>query len=117
MLAGRRIERRSMRHYLGRILATKVFAGVRNAPYDSQCGLKLFVADDILCEALRMPFATRWLFDVELFARIVSSEAEYGIWEEPVLEWRETGGSKVTPREMIRIWGESRSVRRILREI
>ena len=114
MLIGRRITRDPKRHYLGRVLATRVFAGVHDAPYDSQCGLKLFISSDELMEILAEPFVTRWLFDVEIFARLRGHGLRYRIWEEPVLEWRETNGSKVTTREMVRIFWESRTVRRVL---
>ena len=111
-LSGRQISRSPMRHYLGRLLATRLFAGVEDAPYDSQCGLKLFIVDDELQTMLSEPFVTRWLFDVELFAR--ARRSDYRIWEEPVLEWRETAGSKVTLREAARIFRESHVVRKLL---
>jgi dolichyl-phosphate beta-glucosyltransferase len=100
---GATIERRVSRHVLGRIFAT--FAtGILGFPvYDSQCGAKIFRRDtvDVLFGA---PFLTRWLFDLEMLARLrnhIGVTAMSAAREVPVGEWREVGGSKLRLREMM----------------
>lgn len=113
-LAGRRVTRSVVRHYLGRILATRIFWGIDGAPYDSQAGLKLFANDPALLALLDEPFRTRWLFDIELFARVRHLGEAYRIWEEPVMSWHDVGGSKITRRELVRILREAGTVRRLV---
>jgi len=52
-------------------------------------------------------FISRWLFDVEIFARIIKQkgrEAIYDIaFEEPLQQWIEVGGSKINFRDMIKV--------------
>ena len=52
------------------------------------------------------PFATRWLGDVELLARLIQARrgtalppAEEVIYEFPLLEWHDVAGSKVKARD------------------
>ena len=59
-------------------------SNILNLPvYDTQCGAKIFsrkICDDIFYEQ----FISPWLFDVELFARLLS-------------KWVDIDGSKVKP--------------------
>jgi dolichyl-phosphate beta-glucosyltransferase len=68
-LLGRTIERRAVRHYLGRVLATAAPFVLGVAIYDTQCGAELFLMSPEIWTPFRQPFVTRWLFDVELLAR------------------------------------------------
>ena len=45
----------------------------------------------------------RWLFDVELFARLKMASGQYdpGLYEHPLSEWTEISGSNVSLIEMI----------------
>ncbi len=107
-LLGRDIRREASRHYLGRIFATLASLTVRLPVYDTQCGAKLFRAGAALAGALEAPFRSRWIFDVELIARLVEGGrnaaplAPDAFEEVPLLAWREVGGSKLRPRAMIR---------------
>lgn len=99
-LAGRVIERRTSRHYVGRVIATVVSAATGLSVYDTQCGAKFFRVNTALCQALAIPFSTRWLFDVELLLRVdAGSENQLVVWEEPLLTWRDVPGSHLEMRE------------------
>lgn len=87
---GSRIVRKPIRHYLGRLFATAIFLALRVGSYDSQCGAKLFTkqASD---KALREPFISPWIFDVEIMLRL----GEDKIVEYPLTEWEDIPGSKI----------------------
>lgn len=107
-LLGRRIHRRASRHYLGRVFATGVSLALGMPVYDTQCGAKLFHNDADLVAVIATPFRSRWIFDVEMIARlqsILSSRrlrAEDRIFELPLLKWTDVAGSKVRGRDFIR---------------
>ena len=96
-LAGRNIDRRATRHFLGRAIATLIAPGLPEIPYDTQCGFKIFRASDQLRSSLSAPFHTRWFFDVELLQRWIEATGEpMRVWEIPLLEWRDVPGSKIS---------------------
>ena len=66
---GRQVTRHASRHYLGRVFATVASVVVSLPIYDSQCGAKLFRSGELLAAVISTPFASRWIFDVELVAR------------------------------------------------
>jgi dolichyl-phosphate beta-glucosyltransferase len=107
-LLGRTIARRALRHYLGRVFATAVSLVLNVAVYDTQCGAKLFRASPEMGRCFDRPFASRWIFDVELLARLLDErpapaepETEL-IREGPLAEWRERGGSRLTAFDFVR---------------
>ncbi len=102
VLLGRRIERRALRHYLGRVAATAIALTLGLRVYDTQCGAKLFRASATTREVFRDPFVARWAFDVEILARLIRARSEAGlpaadavVCEVPLSEWIDVGGSKV----------------------
>ncbi|HVW24540.1 MAG TPA: glycosyltransferase [Polyangiaceae bacterium] len=107
-LLGRRIERNSTRHYVGRVFASAASLMLGVAVYDTQCGAKIFRSTNALKAALAEPFSSRWVFDVELLARLLEARDAAGapcsveIVEEPLLEWREVSGSKLSLRSLCR---------------
>ena len=116
-LLGRDIQRRPTRHYLGRVFATVVSNILRMPIYDTQCGAKLFRVGPDLVTALRDPFLSKWVFDVEIIARYLRSYRARGqrlddrVYEFPLLRWADIGGSKVKPtdfllafKDTLRIW-------------
>ena len=102
---GARIERRVARHVLGRLFAAFA-SGILGFPvYDSQCGAKLFRREGVDV-FFREPFLTRWLFDLEMLARLrnyVGGSAMEVAREVPLGSWQEVGGSKLRLREMIQV--------------
>lgn len=103
-LLGRRVRRSLARHYLGRIFATAVSLILDMNVYDTQCGAKVFLLNDVILSAFAKPFASRWVFDVELLARIALAFAREGgdgletkIIEYPLEEWTDVAGSNLRP--------------------
>ncbi len=102
-LLGRSIQRRPARAVLGRAFA-RVASGVLGLGlYDTQCGAKLFRASHEIAAVLAHPFLARWIFDVELFARLAavrgsSAALRPSMYEMPLDYWCEQPGSKLRGR-------------------
>jgi len=100
-LLGRQIERRALRHYLGRFFATAASFILRLPVYDTQCGAKIFKNSADLKRVFRDPFQVSWIFDVELFSRFLIIERQMNDhagskWVEYPLEgWRDVKHSKI----------------------
>jgi dolichyl-phosphate beta-glucosyltransferase len=108
-LLGRRIARRPLRHLLGRCFATSASWVLRLGVYDTQCGAKLFRACPTTAGVFQQPFLSRWIFDVELLARLLQdpalaslSAAHEALYELPLDQWRDVAGSKLKARHMLR---------------
>jgi hypothetical protein len=57
-------------------------------------------------ELFRQRFISRWIFDVEIIARLIQArrghdllQADKVVHEIPLMEWRDIGGSKVKARD------------------
>lgn len=102
---GSNVERKLKRHLLGRVFATFTSIILRLPVYDSQCGAKLF-RKEIIEVAFSEPFLTKWLFDVEIIARIRNKfpkKIETLLYEYPVNEWRDVAGSKLKLKHMLQV--------------
>jgi dolichyl-phosphate beta-glucosyltransferase len=105
---GAAVERQTARHYLGRVFATIVSMMLGIGVYDSQCGAKLFRTGREVSEIFAAPFLSKWVFDVELIARLISGRSDGGdaeaatpLLELPLPEWHDVEGSKLRPHHML----------------
>jgi dolichyl-phosphate beta-glucosyltransferase len=120
-LLGRKISRRPARHYVGRVGATLISSSLGLAVYDTQCGAKLFRVTPETRAIFADPFISRWIFDVELIARYIRAHgrdaAARAIYELPITEWQDVGGSKVGTTDFIHalrdLWKIHRRYRKI----
>jgi len=107
MRIGSVIERTFMRHIIGRIVATFISGVLKLKVYDTQCGCKI-IERDLASKLFEEPFISKWLFDVELFARIIKiygrSDCNSKMIEIPLLKWTDKGGSKVKITYAFRLW-------------
>lgn len=110
-LMGHLIERKATRHLSGRVFATMASLTLNLPFYDTQCGAKMFRVTEVTESLFSQPFGSRWLFDVELCARLVRARGREAmataIFEYPLLEWLDVDGSKLS------YWDFARAVREL----
>jgi dolichyl-phosphate beta-glucosyltransferase len=101
-LLGRDIRRSTTRHFMGRVFATAASIVLRLPVYDTQCGAKLFRVNSSLRELISRPFRSRWIFDVEILARMIFQSPDLSqrlarpmIYEYPLEEWQDIRGSRL----------------------
>jgi dolichyl-phosphate beta-glucosyltransferase len=118
-LLGRSISRNPARHYFGRVGATLISSSLGLAVYDTQCGAKLFRVGDDVRALFADPFISRWIFDVELIARLVRlrgrDAAARAIYELPITVWHDVKGSKVRSTDFFRALRDLGKIRRAYR--
>ena len=94
---GSTIIRKNYRHLVGRFIATIISNILKLRVYDTQCGAKVFTKE-LAQFVFDKPFISKWLFDVEIFARMLCETSKYSIknmLEVPLTQWIDTDGSKV----------------------
>ena len=104
---GRVIKRNWFRLIAGRIIA-KIISNILKIPiHDTQCGCKLFTKKEsqLLFEE---PFISRWLFDVEIFKRMIKNYgrdvAQQKMVEVPLKRWVDEGSSKIKASYFFKMW-------------
>jgi glycosyltransferase involved in cell wall biosynthesis len=107
-LLGRNIRRSTVRHFTGRVFATAASLVLRLPVYDTQCGAKLFRATESLRAIIGQPFEARWIFDVEILARMMRQSREdvgrtgpLQIYEYPLDDWCDVGGSTLKASDFL----------------
>ncbi|MBO6939735.1 MAG: glycosyltransferase [Deltaproteobacteria bacterium] len=111
-LLGRHIDRKLYRHLYGRAFVTAVSTMLALPIYDSQCGAKLFRAGLDVRAAFATPFISRWIFDVEVLARLIGryeargDDLAHHLVEVPLRRWSDVAGSKITSFDAARAAGE-----------
>ena len=91
------IQTKITRHFIGRTITFITHYILRIPIYDTQCGCKLFTTK-ISKKIFQEPFVSSWIFDIEIFARIIKTfPKKYPeiILEVPVKKWINHKESKV----------------------
>ncbi len=103
---GANIERNWKRHLVGRVFATFASSTLLLPVYDTQCGAKIFERE-LAKNIFKEEFISKWLFDVELFARITLFigylEAKEAIYEHPLEFWFEKGDSRIKSKDFFKL--------------
>ena len=101
------IKRKWYRYFFGRIVATFISRSLGLPVYDTQCGCKIFeisLAKKIFTD----PFISRWLFDVELFHRMIRLFGRENMpaqtKEVPLNAWIDAKKSKVKFTYFFKLW-------------
>jgi dolichyl-phosphate beta-glucosyltransferase len=100
---GSDIRRSPLRHYGGRVFATCASIALGVPFYDTQCGAKVFRANENLAAAVASPFRSAWSFDVLLCQRLFDGTRDLppvpvsAFLEMPLEKWTDISGSKVHP--------------------
>ena len=106
---GARVERKPLRHVVGRAAAFVIRCYLGAAVFDTQCGAKIFRRGEA-AELFAEPFVSRWLFDVEIFKRmmLLHSKEQMAVRarEVPLSKWRDVAGSKLKLRHGAKIIAE-----------
>jgi len=101
------IQRSPFRFITGRIIATIISHILKLKVYDTQCGCKVF-SKTLSEEVFKQPFVSKWLFDVELFDRIIKFYGRKIVLEKmlevPLLRWVDRGDSKVKASYFLKLW-------------
>lgn len=104
---GSRIERSYFRFFTGRIIATFISNILGLGVYDTQCGIKVFTKE-LSTKVFDRPFISKWLFDVEIFFRIIEvygrKEAIAKMKEISLNKWVDKGDSKVKMSYFFKLW-------------
>lgn len=101
------IDRSYYRFFVGRVIATRISHILNLGVYDTQCGCKIF-SKELLSVVFKQPFISRWLFDVEIFDRIIKFYGRDKILEKmlevPLVKWIDAGDSKVKASYFFKLW-------------
>ena len=101
------VERKFSRFLAGRIIATFISKILDLKVYDTQCGCKVFTRE-IAGIGFEKPFLSKWLFDVEIFSRLLKhygKDKAIALMDEiPVKKWVDQGESKVKLSYFFKLW-------------
>ncbi len=107
MKVGSTIVRNQFRFIVGRFIATIISNILKLKVYDTQCGCKIFTKE-LANYTFKDPFISTWLFDVEIFNRIINyfgrEKAIKKMLEVPLKKWIDAEGSSVSILYFFRIW-------------
>jgi glycosyltransferase involved in cell wall biosynthesis len=111
-LLGHAIHRRPVRGWLGAEFARIVSLAFGQRFQDTQCGAKLFRLTPETIAAFSQPFASRWIFDVELLARLrqlwraSGNSLRESVYEYPLDQWEDVAGSKLKRGDFFKAFAE-----------
>ncbi len=113
MILGKSVERKLLRHVMGRVYATLVSSLFKIPVYDSQCGLKFVPAEAFRANEALLRSAG-FAFDAELL--VVLIDAGIPVKEEPI-DWKEMAGGHVSLfRDPLRMARDLFAIRRRRKE-
>ncbi len=96
---GTAFERTFYRHAVGTCFAFLSSLLFTLPVYDTQCGAKIFRNSPGLRHAFKKPFLTKWLFDIEILARMAPESATPSaspvVQSHPLPCWKDIAGSKL----------------------
>jgi len=111
------IERSYFRFVVGRIIATSISSILKLEVYDTQCGCKVF-SKELAEEVFKKSFVSKWLFDVEIFDRIIKfygrAKVLKKMMEVPLLKWIDAGDSKVKTTYFFKLWVDLYQINKIV---
>lgn len=112
---GSDIKRKKFRFVVGRFVATLISSMLKLKVYDTQCGCKIFERE-LALKLFEGPFISRWLFDVELFFRMINlygrEVAKTKMIEVPLKRWEDMGDSKVSMGYFFKLWLDLYKIKR-----
>jgi glycosyltransferase involved in cell wall biosynthesis len=98
------LEVKFKRYFIGRTLSAMVGLSLKVDVYDTQCGCKM-MSNKIAQVAFKEPFISSWLFDIEIFWRIINSFGRAfmvsSYKEVPVNKLIDRGGSRIKISDLI----------------
>lgn len=101
------IERKWYRFIIGRVIATVISKMLEISVYDTQCGCKIFDRK-LVPIAFESSFSSRWLFDVEIFYRLINELGKKEMIEQakevPLNQWLDTEDSRVKFSYIFKLW-------------
>ncbi len=101
------IDRKFYRFFIGRFIATLISKQLKTKVYDTQCGCKVF-HQNIVSEIFKDNFISKWLFDVEIFHRIIAIYKKENLQniarEIPLKAWIDTDDSRVEFTYFFKLW-------------
>ena len=101
------IDRKKYRFLIGRFIATLISIQLDLTVYDTQCGCKVF-KNEITAPLFNEKFISKWLFDVEIFHRLIRVYGRKNIKkicrEEPLNSWIDTDDSRVKMTYFVKLW-------------
>ncbi len=107
MKLGSIIIRNHYRFLIGRIIATIISNMLKLKVYDTQCGCKVFTKD-LSIQLFENPFISKWLFDVEIFYRMIDLYGRDQMLnktiEVPLKKWVDKGDSKIKTTYFFKLW-------------
>lgn len=112
---GSEIKRKKFRFVVGRIVATLISSILGIKVYDTQCGCKVF-EKELAMSLFKEKFISKWLFDVELFFRMIQlygrNSATERMIEVPLKLWEDKGDSKVQMTYFFKLWIDLMKIKR-----
>ena len=108
-LMGHTINRDAIRRQTGKMFSGSAAAAVGVGIRDALCGAKMFRTGAMLDTILARPFSSRWIFDVEILARLDvllkstgGMSVQKALYEFPVDAWYEIPGSRLHITDFLR---------------